>query len=68
MPMADESKLQARVDELEETLRLKDRELQKYRSELTRTNQSLEKVIAELSQELSGKGAGGSPRGGLSRT
>ncbi len=50
--MSDEAKLKARVGELEETLRLKDRELQKYRTELTRTNQSLERVIAELSQEL----------------
>lgn len=47
-----EAKLKARIDELEEALRQKDRELQKYRSELTRTNQSLEKVISELSQEL----------------
>lgn len=50
--MSNEAKLKERVTELEEALRSKDREIQKYRTELTRTNQSLEKVISELTQEL----------------
>lgn len=50
--MSNDAKLKARIEELEELLRQKDKEIHRYRTELTRTNQSLEKVIAELSQEL----------------
>lgn len=50
--MSNEAKLRARITELEELLSQRDREIQKYRTELTRTNQSLEKVISELTQEL----------------
>lgn len=44
--------LKTRIEELEEALRLKDQELSRYRAELQKTNQSLERIIADLTQEL----------------
>lgn len=44
--------LKSRIEELEDALIQKDKELDRYRSELLKTNQSLEKIISDLSQEL----------------
>ncbi|PWU19323.1 MAG: sigmaB regulation protein RsbU [Bdellovibrio sp.] len=50
--MANDAKLKEKISELEELLRQKDQEIQRYRQELVRTNQSLEKVITDLTQEI----------------
>ena len=42
----------AETKELKEIIRQKDLEIQKYRSELSKTNQSLERLAVDLSQEL----------------
>lgn len=44
--------LKDRIEELEEALKLKDQELNRYRTELVKTNHSLERIVADLSQEL----------------
>lgn len=44
--------LALRIQELEESLRLKDAEIARYRTELVKANQSLERIITDLSQEL----------------
>lgn len=44
--------LKSRIEELEEALKLKDQELSRYRNELVKTNQSLERIIVDLTQEL----------------
>lgn len=40
------------LEELQEIIKQKDLEIQRYRSELAKTNQSLERLIIDLSQEL----------------
>lgn len=44
--------LKDRIAELEEAVQTKDRELTRYRTELSKTNSSLEKIIVDLTQEL----------------
>lgn len=41
-----------KIEELQETILQKDLEIQRYRAELSKTNQSLERLIVDLSKEL----------------
>ena len=50
--MASDSELKNKVTYLEQELRLKDAEIARYRAELNRANSELEKIIADLGQEL----------------
>ena len=47
-----EELLRRKISILEEKLKLKELEVNRYRTELTRANQSLEKVISDLASEL----------------
>ncbi len=50
--MADESEYKERISELEHELAVKEAELHRYRLELSKANSVLEKMIAQVSQEL----------------
>ncbi len=50
--MTTDKKGPSQTDELQEIIRQKDLEIQKYRNELAKTNQSLERLIGDLSEEL----------------
>ena len=50
--MADEKELKERISDLEHELAVKDAELSRYRHELGKANGALEKIIAQVSQEL----------------
>lgn len=50
--MADESEYKERISELEHELAVKDAELHRYRLELAKANTALEKLIAQVGQEL----------------
>lgn len=50
--MADEKELKERISDLEHELAVKDAELSRYRHELSKSNAALEKIIAQVSQEL----------------
>ncbi|QDK36609.1 PP2C family protein-serine/threonine phosphatase [Bdellovibrio sp. NC01] len=50
--MANDESLKERISELEHELAVKEAELHRYRLELTKANASLEKMIAQISQEL----------------
>lgn len=50
--MSKDSNDSAKIQELMEIIRQKDHEIQRYRNELAKTNQTLEKLVVDLSQEL----------------
>lgn len=50
--MADENELKEKISELEHELAVKEAELHRYRLELGKANSILEKMIAQVSQEL----------------
>lgn len=50
--MANDSDLKNKVNFLEQELRMKDAEIARYRAELSKSNSELEKIIADLGQEL----------------
>lgn len=50
--MAHENELKERISELEHELAVKEAELHRYRLELTKANTAVEKMIAQVSQEI----------------
>jgi len=50
--MDSDLELKSRINYLEQELRLRDAEVARYRAELNRANSELEKIIADLGQEL----------------